>query len=398
MTTELEAVPNEPTFICGHCEECVPVNWLRSDGKTSIPNRYTVMQSKDDTITYTLPNGRVSTFTQKVEDPNNWCRNCVMNDSYYCEECEKRWCSDDWDYTFVDGDAYCNECCENRFTWCENCEEWRGSRCTECDPRSRVIHDYSYKPTPIFHNTGEDDFNFAHSSVPYMGIELEIENRGSVSTAGLSDTFHEWDENEENFYLKYDGSLSNGFEIVSHPRTLESWKELSSDFQAILDKLGEMGARSWNTKTCGLHIHVSKNSFKSEFHMAVFNMLFSRNAYDWQRVAGRESTYARFDRLQGNAVKLAKNNCDSNHFDAINLSPEHTIEIRIWKPSLRFGRVLADLEFVESARLYTAKLTSHDVMNGALNFFTYAQTLDAWSYPNARRVLDGANFTTPQEV
>jgi len=392
MTTELETVPEMHEFKCAHCEVVQPLQI------GNIVNNWTVNGSKMEPITNTWSDGTSRTYVSKVADPQQWCRQCKNNDSYYCEECNQRWESDEWESQYVNGDSYCDECCEDRFNWCNDCDEWVSGTCTACNPRPRVIHDYSYKPTPIFHDTGEYPFNSLHSSVPYMGIELEIENRGSYSTAGLSDTFHLWDADEENFYLKYDGSLSNGFEIVSHPRTMQSWRELSSDFQTILDKMGEMGARSWNTKTCGLHIHVSKNSFKSPFHMAVFNMLFSRNAYDWQRVAGRESNYARFDRLEGNAVKLAKYNGDSNHFDAINLSPEHTIEIRIWKPSLRFGRVLADLEFVESARLYTEQLTSHDVINGALNFFTYAQTLDAWSYPNARRLLDGSNFTTPQEV
>ena len=396
MTTELEAVPMRE-FECACCEVVQPM-WIERHGSVNkIINHYGVTGSRMEPQTSTWSDGSTHDWSQKVQHQQDWCRQCMINNSYTCNECDQRWESDSWDHTFVEGDAYCVECCEDRFTWCDDCDEWRDGACMSCRPRPRTIHDYSYKPTPIFHKTGEETYTSPYR-IPYMGIELEIENRGSVSTAGLSDEFHEWDTDEENFYLKYDGSLSNGFEIVSHPRTLQSWKELANDFQQILDKMGEMGARSWNTKTCGLHIHVSKNSFRSEFHMAVFNMLFSRNAYDWQRVAGRESNYARFDRLQGNAVKLAKNNCDSNHFDAINLSPEHTIEIRIWKPSLRFGRVLADLEFVESARLYTEKLTSHDVMNGALNFFTYTQTLDAWSYPNARRVLDGANFTTPQEV
>ena len=320
----------------------------------------------------------------------DWCRSCRDRSSYYCNECEKRY-STNFDHTFVQGDAYCEDCVGERFSYCEDCEEYG----CDCNDRPRNIHDYSYKPHAVFHGLAWEN---PYTPQPYMGIELEIENRGTTSTSDLAGWWNSKLGEESEFYLKYDGSLSNGFEIVSHPRTMGSWRESESRFTSLLDELSDKGARSWNTRTCGLHIHVSRNSFRSPFHLSVFTMLFTRNKYDWQRIAGRESGYARFERLDKNSVKMVKGELSADHFDAINLGGYETVEIRIWKPSLRFGRVMADLEFVESARLYTENLTSHDVLNGALNFFAYSSTLSAINYPNARRVLDGFTFNTPQEV
>lgn len=60
----------------------------------------------------------------------------------------------------------------------------------------------------------------------------------------------------DHIYIKSDGSIDDGFEIVSHPMTLD-YHQHDMDWEAVLHEAIKMGYRSHQTSTCGLHIHVN---------------------------------------------------------------------------------------------------------------------------------------------
>ncbi len=64
----------------------------------------------------------------------------------------------------------------------------------------------------------------------------------------------------EHIYCKHDGSLEDGFEIVTHPMSLE-YHEKHMPWAAVLQEAVSMGYRSHQAGTCGLHIHVSRSAF-----------------------------------------------------------------------------------------------------------------------------------------
>jgi hypothetical protein len=71
-------------------------------------------------------------------------------------------------------------------------------------------------------------------------------------------------------YLKEDSSINTGgykgFEMVSHPATLEYYAS-NKNLWITLDYLRKVhNARSWDAKSCGLHIHISRAGFKSGSH------------------------------------------------------------------------------------------------------------------------------------
>lgn len=108
----------------------------------------------------------------------------------------------------------------------------------------RVIHDYYYKPNPIFYGDGNR----------YFGVELEIDDAGENNTnaAKIADIAN---CEEEHIYCKHDGSLNEGFEIVTHPMTLD-YHLNHVPWAAVLAKAKELGYRSHQSGTCGLHVHV----------------------------------------------------------------------------------------------------------------------------------------------
>ena len=112
-----------------------------------------------------------------------------------------------------------------------------------------MIHEYSYKPEPIFYGDGNR----------YFGIELEIDG------AGKDDDYAEElldiaNAHADLLYIKTDGSLDDGMELVSHPCTMD-YHINEFPWEDIMHSAVHQGYRSHQTSTCGLHLHVNRNAF-----------------------------------------------------------------------------------------------------------------------------------------
>jgi hypothetical protein len=91
-----------------------------------------------------------------------------------------------------------------------------------------------------------------------MGVELEFDCGGenNENAKSLLDIAN---KNGEHIYCKHDGSLNEGFEIVSHPMTLDyhlhemKWCE-------VMEEALSLDYLSHNTSTCSLHIHVNRDA------------------------------------------------------------------------------------------------------------------------------------------
>lgn len=327
------------------------------------------------------------------------CSNCC--DRYEMSERNDEY--SDLNYNF------CNPCVNNEnFNLCSECgatsllsevsyyDERDEYLCSGCANDCVIIHDYSYKPDPIFHvRAGE-----SRLSVPMFGIELETEC--DTSRGEMNEIARVWDsesDGERDYYLKFDGSLQYGIEVVTHPRSLASWRDYcDQEFATILAGMSRRGVRAWSTSTAGLHVHVGQSAFKDTSHLARFALLFNRNEEDAVKFANRRSSYASFTRgldYSGKSITLTKvkEPYEADHSDAVNLYGNRgvTVEVRIFRPSLAVARVLASIEMVAAAVEYTRSLDSHDVMKGALKWHRFAHFLDQ-GYPCASAANDGQRF------
>ena len=129
-----------------------------------------------------------------------------------------------------------------------------------------------------------------------------------------------------------------------------------------MDALQELGCRSWNTKTCGIHVHVGRSAFNAatneqrDTHQIKFIKLIYDNKDYVQRFAGRKSSWAKFDD-QGNIVRKVKLGYQSAaRYSAVNVENPMTLEVRVFRGTLRKERVLANIEFVHAAVEYTRNL------------------------------------------
>ena len=310
---------------------------------------------------------------------------CVeTNDGWMCNTCKREqglWLCD-WREHWVQGDSYysearemdmCEECYEDEFQ-CHECDSYRYEGNHECYDRDSdsTIHDYSYKPVPKFY--GNDDY--------YFGVELEVEAEDS------STDVHTYAVQVKEFfdgraYLKYDGSLDNGFEIVTHPHSFAEWQRLDL---SILRDLARRGFRSWDNTNCGLHVHVSRSAFKNKDHELKFQKLIYDNATMVQAIAGRVSQYANFSD-KGNLVAKVKQGQPTERFSAVNSGNDETLEVRIFRGSLNAKRVKSAVEFVRAVVEYTRDLKIKPSQNPLSWFRFMAHVMDTpETYPNFVRV------------
>lgn len=303
---------------------------------------------------------------------------------YFCEQCDSAWYSEDsLKWSLIRSEMLCVSCYD-QYVECDDCNEEYyeddGHTCEE-DNDSNLIASYSYKPYPRF---------YTHKNKPvvksdiFMGIELEVESRQHDRCESAE---HVIAMLRDRVYLKEDGSISHGYEIVTHPHTLEAYqKDIRWEF---LNDIKNMGMRSWNTGSCGLHVHINRASFmgdnyaQREAHYLRFNKLIYDNQRQVERIAGRSSSYAKFSD-KGNLVAKVKDGQQiSDRYSAVNMEPDDTLEIRVFRGSLRKERVLSAIEFVHAAAEYTRylKVDSKHAPFSWARFVSYISA-NSDTYPN----------------
>ncbi len=251
------------------------------------------------------------------------CEDC-FNESYYrCSDCGRIIHSD---YTYMNED--------DDEIYCRNCYE---------EHRSRVIHSYNYKPSPIFYGEGS----------LFLGVELEIDGGGEYQDKAEA-ILDVGNEDNEYIYIKHDGSLSRGLEIVSHPATLEyhinyiPWKQ-------IMEKAKKLGYTSHDNGNCGLHVHVSRKAFgknEDEQDTNIMKLLFLVERFWDQMVKFSRRTNSQLDRWAkryglAKPEEILERAKGSGRYYAINLENNNTIEIRLFRGTLRYTTFIATLQFVE---------------------------------------------------
>ena len=195
-------------------------------------------------------------------DGQMMCPECLEEETRICSHCGKRIWKDD-NYGNSDK-VLCEYCYEEYYVYCNDCDrlilrddayyfndsdEPYCSECYENHRGDRTIEDYYYKPEPIFYGSGNR----------YFGVELEVDNAGEDDDSADA-VMGIGNYNHDHIYCKHDGSLDEGFEIVTHPMTLD-YHISEMPWQKMLDKLRYMGYLSHRANTCGLHIHVNRNAF-----------------------------------------------------------------------------------------------------------------------------------------
>ena len=315
---------------------------------------------------------------REVDGNYTWCEDCANNHAYWCDGCET-YDSEGTCYVNGTGSSYCSSCL-NDYYYCDYCNEWYEEECDCSD--ERIIHDYSYRPDPIFHSANGEITRL------YFGLEIEMEHKDeSYSSRDEAAQFASDLEKINMAYNKSDGSLSCGFELVTHPMSFAKYKEQGMPLWSYVNQLRDnYGMRAWNTKTCGLHIHISRAGFNGGSHMHRFLNLVYSNQEFYEKIAGRSSTrWASFDDctfaeyngdqyINHKSFKHKFTNHGSERYSAVNTNNRNTLEMRIFRGSLSIEKMKSYLDLAHASVEYTRTLSVRDIQVDALcaeNLITY---------------------------
>jgi len=298
---------------------------------------------------------------------NNACD--VMHDKfggcyYSCDDCGVI-VHDDDTYSVNDGDRSVCECCkDNNYRWSDyhDCYVDDDYADENGEPEYQHIGEYHTSSENLGHIPSKYD---SRTPAVLLGLELEMEISSGYSMdmrAGeLLENVGDYD-GYTYALCEQDGSLDNGFEMVTAYTGLDVHKEQLQFFKESF-----AGAKSHNTSTCGLHIHICKADM-STLHAC--KMVFFINDADNQKLvyalARRDSSsYSKIhdkksdkhwlkDAMQaGKRVednnKLQKRyqlrNLNSDRYEALNFKNDKTIEFRLFKGTLKYQTIMACLEF-----------------------------------------------------
>ena len=288
-----------------------------------------------------VDNGRHNYYTHKDKLRNSNYNIYLYNGEYidedYIDRCNLVWTndgelrdSDDVYYWESDGEYHITP---------EEEEEETG-----------LIESYSYKPRPNYFLTNNESFN---DSPLFMGIELEIENEKQITSNGELSNILE----SSHLYFKTDGSLDNGFEIVSHPLSFSWIQENKDKFTKMLESIKNNGFRSYDSTTCGMHIHLSKKNFGA-WHLYRFLKFFQENKEFIVSISQRKidslKRWANLeDETNDSLIYKAKKKEGYSRYVAVNLCNSQTIELRIFRGTLNENSFFKNIEFAHSVYLFS---------------------------------------------
>ncbi len=270
---------------------------------------------------------RIWNDSAEGDDNHILCSHCY--DYYYthCERCGRLIHNDDANYVYDDDDTpYCLSCFQEQ----------------EINP----IKSYNYKPAPTFYGSGD----------LYMGVELELD-KGGDNHDNAELILNVANKDELRLYAKHDGSIDYGFELVSHPMTLDyhlnnmSWK-------AVFERALDLGYRSHETHTCGLHVHVNRSAFGEDYETqeeAIGRVVYFVENHWNELLKFSRRTEASINRwasrygISTTAKDTYKNAKDRGlgRYVAVNLTNRNTIEFRIFRGTLNYKTFVATLRLVE---------------------------------------------------
>lgn len=248
----------------------------------------------------------------------------------------------------VEGNAWCPTCVSTQARRCARCGLFDRRRTCECAHEGTPLHDYSYKPKARFQVVAGE------KPTHYWGLEVEMEKPDQALI-----------KNDAFWYYKRDGSVPNGVELVTHPFTDKFWRESGKEtLRTCLEKHKKAGARSYDTKTCGCHIHVSRTALgddpnRAQIHLAKMLEFISRNAALVLAISRRESAlldqWASCKYLDGSGRKhssaaIAKGDMrhEVNRRQALNIQPRDTLEFRIFRGTLSVRGLDMNLQFCQA--------------------------------------------------
>ena len=322
------------------------------------------------------------------------CPDCVEEKTVRCAHCGNYILKEDIDnnvsnFETSDGINFYHKSC---YASDPDIEEYHSKR----DKIKNAFYDY-YPDTGVVEISSEREEDITGNKNRkkniHLGFELEVDDPSAEDEYYDEDSDEYYDNNISGDYnavdavrgidklfpkrflsYEHDGSLNHGWENISMPASMDYIEANKNNFKKMFDIIRDYGFSSHDAGSCGLHVHLDKKFFKYPemaeaklimiFELHWNNLLrFSRRNRDqvssWARrysgeVAETDAySLATFD--EKNFDKFRKDYSDKKkanqfaRYHAVNVTNKSTIELRLWRGTLKFETFIATLKF--SARL-----------------------------------------------
>jgi len=331
-------------------------------------------------------------------DGKDYCEECLNELTFICDHCGDRFFIEE-----VQGDSntyLCQECYDEHYNRCTDCDRLLSRDevyffedepyCEECYDRHEShegpIHDYGFKPDPVFFGTGKR----------YFGVELEVDEAGEI-IANAEKLLWIANSRSEHLYIKHDGSLSDGMELVSHPMTLD-YHTNSMPWSTIMEVALSFGYQSHKTTTCGLHVHVNRTAFgddQKQQEAAISRVLFfvenhwnellkfsRRTQYQLNQWAAR---YGRKNSPKEVMDSAKKGEGGRGRYSCVNIENHDTIEFRIFRGTLLYSTFIATLQLVDEICNVAVFLSDEEMAD--LTWSTFVEGLSEIKVPELIQYL-----------
>jgi len=363
-------------------QECIACNTDLTDTDTALTN------AGDPVCESCIVICESCDYVMSVDDEYNnvedrlWCQPCTRNNAHWCDLCEAYFTGYTYGAEDTD-DTMCERCFEDNTSYCEGCDATYMNGCEynhHDDEDTRAIHDYSYRPDPIFRSSENEQTRL------YFGIEIETEVRGGdySDRTNAAEYAQQQLEMYDLAYLKSDGSLECGFEIVTHPLSHSYFMNDADRLWSTIDKLkSNYSMMAWGTKTCGLHVHISRAGFNSGSHQHRFLQLVYNNKDFYEVIAGRSSSHwAKFDDIfdSNTGQKSFKNKFDrhgSDRYSAVNTNNRNTLEMRIFRGSLNPRFIKSAIDLAHASVEFTRVMSVKEVRDDGLSCLKFRQYIES---------------------
>lgn len=393
-------------------------------------------------------------------DGNCVCSQCLSDLYQYCSECDT-WHPNDVPFVKINlTKSICESCLTEKYQLCDHCGIYHRKRhviaigsknlcencydtlyprcyfcggrslgevfqkigerhcCSTCYERERTglygatgadmtrnsppegVANYSYKPTPIMYP------NLDYDDPIYFGIELEADRDSGDFAVSTDAAANKVNELLGYSYVKHDGSLREGLEIVTHPAKLSyHLQEKREAWIEVMRYLREAGFVSHTGGYCGLHVHISSRPIEAASEDGIDKILylwskhwkqlvrFSRRSTkrleDWSRKCNVDIPDAVDENRAASIAKKAKGDLlSSGRYQAVNLQNSHTIEFRMLRGTLIPETFFASLQLID--RIVKVSM-SHSLKE--LRKMTWEE-LTMTDYPELTRYLESRKLIT----
>ncbi len=235
--------------------------------------------------------------------------------------------------------------------------------CHHCLDSSFKLHNYStrvesmlkFKATNVRPNT------------VYLGCELEYEtnnrNRAQLNVGKLM---------HGHALMKSDGSIKNGFEIVTCPATLDIHLDI---FKKFYDN---MPPDLKVEKNVGMHVHVSRKPL-SQLTLGKMTEFLNRldNKQFIAHIAGRiDNSYARMNDERTVTFPWKHRN-GGDRYNALNLNNSNTVEVRLFATPMNYKEFASRLQFVQALVDYCMPAQSNESLKKQTHYESFMHWLSS---------------------